>query len=72
MYAREIINKFFVGQVSRLVKNFNIWIYSGTINVNNVKLCMMVYLAIPLSAALAVFQGHSNVELFENSVFSSN
>ena len=44
MYSREIINMFFIGQVSGLVGNFNIGIYSDTINVINVKLCMMVLL----------------------------
>ena len=40
VYLREIINIFFVGQVSGLVKNINIGIYSDhKINVINVKLC---------------------------------
>ena len=69
MYSREMINMFFVGQMSEIVENFNIRIYSDTINVVNVELCMMVllielYLFIPLSVALAIFQGHSNVEHF--------
>ena len=43
----------FVGQVSELDENFDIGIYSDTIYVINVKLCMMVllielYLFIPL------------------------
>ena len=33
---------FLAGQVSGLVENLNIWIFSDTINVINVKLCMMV------------------------------
>ena len=33
---------FMVGQVSGLAKNFNIWIFSDTINVIIVKLCMML------------------------------
>ena len=37
MYSREIIDKFFIGQVSVLVKNFNIGIYSDTVSVINVK-----------------------------------
>ena len=63
VYSREIINMFFVGQVFRL------GIYSDTINMVNVKLCMMVqlielYLFIPLSVTLTVYKGHSNVEQF--------
>ena len=58
---------FFRCQVYWLVKNFNIGIYLDTINVINVKLCMMalfikLYLFIPLSMTLTVFQDHSNVE----------
>ena len=54
VYSREVINMFSVGQMSGLDENFNIWIFSDTINVINVKLCMMVlfielYLFIPLS-----------------------
>ena len=60
VYLREIINIFFVGQVSGLVKNINIGIYSDTINMINVKLCMMVplielYLFMPLSVTLTIF-----------------
>ena len=69
MYSREIIYMFFIGHVPGLVKNFNIGIYSDTINVMNVKLCMMALLIelcmfIPLSVTLAIFQGHSNVKQF--------
>ena len=58
-----------VSQVSRLVKNYNIGIYSDTINVINVKCCMVVllfelYLFIPLSVTVAIFQRHSDVEYF--------
>ena len=65
----EIINKFLVGQVSGLVKNCSIGIYSNTVNVINVKLCMMallieLYLLIPLSVTLIVFQGHSDIKQF--------
>ena len=57
----------FVGQVSELDENFDIGIYSDTIYVINVKLCMMVLLIelypfIPLSVTLTTFKGHSNVE----------
>ena len=44
VYSNEIPNMFLVGQESGLVENFSIWIYSGTIDVINVKLCMMVLL----------------------------
>ena len=44
VYSLEIINSFFVGQVSGLVENFNIGINSDTINVIKVKLCMIVLL----------------------------
>ena len=50
-----------------LVENFNFGIYSDIIIVVNVNLCMMVllievYLFIPLSVTLTIFQGHSNVK----------
>ena len=69
LYSRETINIFFVNQVSGLVKNLNIRIYSGTINVINFKLCVMVLnivldLFMPLSMTLTIFQGHSNVKQF--------
>ena len=53
-------------QVGGLVKNFNIWILSDTINVVNVKLCMMMlHIAlsafITLSVTLSLYQGHSSV-----------
>ena len=52
-----------VSQVSGLVRNFNIGIYSDTINVINVILCMIErYLFIPLSVILTVFQGRSSVK----------
>ena len=64
-----MINMFFIGQVFGLVENFNIGTYSDTINVINVKLCMMVllielYLFISLSVTLTILHGHSNVKLF--------
>ena len=54
VYSRETINIFCFGRVSGHVENFNIGIYSDSINVLNVKICMMVllielYLFIPLS-----------------------
>ena len=67
--SREIVNMIFVSQVSGLVENFNIGNFSHTINVINVKLCLMVLptelcLFIPLSVTMTMFQGHSNVEQF--------
>ena len=55
---------FLVGQASGLVENINNGIFSDTINVINVKLCMKVlhvklYLLITLSVTLRLFQGHS-------------
>ena len=58
------------GQVIvRRGKDFNITIFLDTINVINVKLCMVVlhtelYLFIPLLVTLTIFQGHSSVEIF--------
>ena len=53
---------FLVGQVSGLVENFNTGNFPDTINVINVKLCMVVlhvdlYLFMTLSA-MSLFQGH--------------
>ena len=67
---------FFVGQVSGLVKNVNTGIYSDTIKVINVKLCMMtllieLYLFISLSVSVAIFQGHRNAEQFELKIWCS-
>ena len=69
VYSTEIVNMFLVILVSRFVKNFNRGIYSDTVNVINVKLCMMVllielYLFIPLSITLTICQGQSSVEQF--------
>ena len=60
---------FFIGQVSGLFENFNVWIYSDTVNMINVKLGMMVllidlYLSPPLLLTLTMFQSHSHVEQF--------
>ena len=58
MYSKKINNYMvFVGQVSRLVKNFNIAIFSGTMNLINVKVCMTVLLTeLYLFVALSQFQ----------------
>ena len=60
---------FFVGHVPWLVENINIGVYTDTINVINVKLCMVVvfiepYLFITLSLTLTIFHGNSNFEQF--------
>ena len=67
---------FFIHQMSWLVKNCNIGNYSDTIDVINVKLCMMVllielYLFISLSVALTIFKGHSNVAQFQLKILCS-
>ena len=69
MYSRKIINIFLAGQVSGIVKNFNMGIFSDTINVMNVKLCMVVLLFelclfIAFSETLTILQGHSSVKQF--------
>ena len=68
--SRDIIYMFFISQVPGLVVNFNIRIYSDTMNMVNVKLCMVallseLYLFIPHSVTLAIFQSHSSVEQFQ-------
>ena len=72
MYSREIINMFFISQVSGLVENVNIGIYSDTINVINVKLhdgtTIELYLLIPLLVTLTIIQGHSNVKVLTDFV----
>ena len=65
--SRETVNMFLVGQVSGLVENFYIGIYSDTINVINVKLCLIellfeLYLFIPLPVTFTIFTVPSNVE----------
>ena len=55
-------------------KNFNVAIFSDTIIMINVKLCMMVVLIelypfIPLSATSIVFQGHSSVVKRSHNIF---
>ena len=62
MYMRDWL-------VSWFHRDFNVGIFSDTINVVNVKLCMMVvlialYLFIPFSVTLTIFQGHSCVKQF--------
>ena len=67
---------FLVSQVSGHVRKFNIGIYSDTMNVINVKLCMMVpltelYLFVPVSVTLTIFQGHSNVKQLQLEILCS-
>ena len=52
-------------------KNFNIAMFSDTVNVINVELYMMVvlvelynYIFLPFSVTLVVFEGHSSVRQF--------
>ena len=58
------------GRVTVCGKNLNVAIFLDTINMINVKLCIMVVLTgfypfILLSVTLIVFQGHSSVKEFE-------
>ena len=61
---------FLVSQVSAgLVENFNIEIFSDTINVLNLTVCMIallieLYLFIPFSVTLTIFQGHRSIIIF--------
>ena len=55
--------------IVRCGKNFNVAVFSDTMNVINFKLCMMVllielYLFIPLSVILTIFHGRSSVKKF--------
>ena len=68
------------GRLSVCGTNFNVAIFSDTINMRNVKLCMLVVLIelnpfIQLSVTLIVCQSHSNVlltVLSENFMFLSD
>ena len=67
--SREIIYMFLVSQASGLVENFNTEIFSDTINIINVKLCIMVLhnelcLIIALSMAMTLFHSHRSVKQF--------
>ena len=69
VYSKKIFNMFLVSEVSGLVKYFNTGIFSDTVNVIDIKLCMMVllielYLFVLLSVTLTIFQGHSNAKQF--------
>ena len=61
-------DQFWAGQVTVLHdKNFNVAIFSDTINVINVKLCMMVlliklYQFIVLSVTITTFESHGSVK----------
>ena len=57
------------GRLSICGKTFNVVLFLDTINMMNVKLCMMLvlielYPVIPLSMTLIVFQGHRSVKQF--------
>ena len=67
---------FLVGQVSAFVRSFHIGIFSDTINVINIKLCIIVllielYLYISISEMLTIYQGHSSVKQFYRNIFCS-
>ena len=56
-------------QVSECSRNFKVTFFLDTMNMINVKLCVMVvftelYPFIPFSVTMIVFQGHSSVEQF--------
>ena len=60
---------FWLGKVPRACQTLDIELFLDTINVINVKLCMMVlpieiHLFLPLSVTLTLFQGHSCVKQF--------
>ena len=76
VHSREIIYMFLFGQLPGLVENFNIGNFSDTINVTNVKLCMMLlhielYLSITLSVSLTILQGHISVRRFSLKILCS-
>ena len=68
VYLQEIINTVFVCvSVGACQKLEHYSFFSDTINVINIKRCMMVllielFLFIPLSWTLTIFQGHSSVK----------
>ena len=67
--SREMIYMFLCGQASGLVENFNIGIFSDTMNVINVKRCTVVvhielYLFITLSMTLTLFQAVFDKKLY--------
>ena len=70
--SREIIYIFLIGQVFWLVENNNIVIFSDTMNVINVTLCMVVLhielcLFITLSVALSVHYAFSCLDIISRS-----
>ena len=74
MRSREIIYLFSVGEMSGLVENFNTGIFSDTIDVINVKLCMMalhieLYLFGTFLVTFTLFQGHSSVKQFNRKCY---
>ena len=72
---KEISNMFFISRVAWLFENYDILFHSDTINVINVKHCMIVqtefYLFISLPVILTLFQGHSCVKQFQPKLLCS-
>ena len=69
MWVYEMISVRPAGRLPLRDKNFNIAIFSDTVSMIKIKLCMMVllaevYLFIQLSGTLTIFQGHSYVGQF--------
>ena len=70
VYSREMLSMFLVHQVSVLVKNFHIRIFSDIINMINVKVYMKVlfieiFLFMLFSVILTIYyQGHSSIKSF--------
>ena len=75
MCFREINYKYLVSKVSGLIENFNIGTFSDTLNVINVKLCMMVlhielYLFITFSDLDVISRSHQfQTAITENFMF---
>ena len=68
LYSKTI-NMVWVSPVLGLVEKVNVGIFLDAIGVINVKVCKMVllielYLFIPLSVTMTLFQGHRNVKQF--------
>ena len=74
VYLKEIINLFLVSWVIGILKNLNAAIFLDIINVINVNHQIMVlltelYLFIPLSVTMTIFQDHSSVKQFELKIY---
>ena len=67
VYSREIINMFFVGQVSVPVENFKIGIFSDTVHAGDKYQTLRdsaAHWALPVHTTFTTFQGHSTVKQF--------